>query len=228
MSKFAFLKALPLVAIVSLAVPAAAQSIDEHHGNQPTQTLPAPAIDGMPGLGMSGPMGPMGGNGAPAPGMGNMMQMMQMMQSSQMTQMAQMMQMMQMMQQMQGGMPGGGTGLQRVPGGMVSGMDVAGGDVEQFIAGYGAALAVTGAQQPQWDAFAAAIRTGARQIQQARNAAASDTAAPAQLERRAAFLAAEAAAMKQSQASMAALYNVLSAKQKEIADRLMADHLARM
>lgn len=230
MSKFASLKLLALVTLLALAAPAAAQSTDAHHDdNQVPQTLPAPAVNGMPGLGMTGPMGPMGGGGAQAPGMGGMMQMMQMMQSSQMMQMAQMMQMMQMMQQMQGGsMPGASMGMQSAPGGIMSGMTAPGGDVEQLIAGYKTALAITEAQQPQWNAFADALRAGAQEIRHARDKAAAGTAAPAQMERRAAVLEAEATALKQSQASAAALYNVLSPVQKQAADRLMADHLARM
>ena len=73
-----------------------------------------------------------------------------------------------------------------------------------------------------------ALRAGAKQIREARDTAAPGSAAPVQLERRAAVLEAEAAAIRQSQASATALYNVLSAEQKQAADLLMADHLGRM
>ena len=232
MSRFAFFKLSALVAVLVLATPAVAQSTDEHHDDQAPQTMPAPAFNGMPGfgmpglgmpgLGMTGPMGPLGGGGAQSPGMGGMMQMMQMMQSSQMIQMAQMMQMMQMMEAMQGG------GMPRGMPGAIGGMGAAGGDVEQLIAGYKAALAITDAQMPQWNAFADTLRSGAKQIQQARGATSPAASAPAQLEQRAAVLEAEASAMKQSEASAATLYNVLSPRQKRVADRLMADHLAGM
>jgi|AraplaMF_Col_mMF_1032025.scaffolds.fasta_scaffold00309_26 hypothetical protein len=236
MSTFAFLKLSALVAVLVLATPAAAQSTDEHHDNQAPQTLPAPALNGMPGLGMpglgmTGPMGPMSGSGAQSPGMGGMMQMMQLMQSSQMMQMAQMMQMMQMMQAMQGGgVPGAMQGAGMPPGmpGAMGGLGAAGGDVEPLIAGYKSALAITDAQLPQWNAFADSLRAGAKHIQQARSATTPAAPAPAQLEQRAAVLEAEASAMKQSEASAAALYDVLSAPQKRAADRLIADHLARM
>jgi hypothetical protein len=124
-------------------------------------------------------------------------------------------------------MPGEVMGMQGAPGAMMRGTGPAG-DVEQLISGYKAALAITDAQQPQWNAFADTLRAGAQQIQQARGASYSDTSAPAQLQRRAALLEAEVAAMKQSQASAAALYSVLSPRQKQAADRLMAEHLARM
>jgi hypothetical protein len=150
------------------------------------------------------------------------MQMMEMMQSSQMMQMAQMMQMMQGMRMMQG-MQGGG-----MPHGIPGPMGVLGsGDIEQVITGYKTALAITDAQLPQWNAFADALRAGAKLIQPARNAA-SGTAVPEQLQQRAALLEAEAAAMKQSVASATALYDVLSPKQRHAADLLVADHLARM
>src|SRR5512147_515994 len=129
MSRFAFFKLSALVAVLVLATPAVAQSTDEHHDDQAPQTLPAPAFNGMPGfgmpglgmpgLGMTGPMGPLGGGGAQSPGMGRMMQMMQMMEAMQ-----------------GGGMPRGMPGA-------IGGMGAAGGDVEQLIAGYKAALAIT-------------------------------------------------------------------------------------
>jgi hypothetical protein len=234
MSKLVFLKLSALVVALALAVPAAAQSTDPHHDDEAPQTLPAPAPNGMPGLGMTGPMGPMGpmgGIGAQSPDMAGMMQMMEMMQSSQMMQMAQMMQMMQMMQAMQGGgVPGAMQGAGMPPGmpGAMGGLGAAGGDVEPLIAGYKSALAITDAQLPQWNAFADSLRAGAKHIQQARSATTPAAPAPAQLEQRAAVLEAEASAMKQSEASAAALYDVLSAPQKRAADRLIADHLARM
>jgi len=121
---------------------------------------------------------------------------------------------------MQGGMPGSGVGM--------SGALGPGGNVEQLIAGYKNALAITDAQLPQWNAFADTLRAGAKLIEQARRAASSASTAPAQLERRGALLEAEAAAIRQSQAGAAALYDVLSAQQQRAADVLMADHLARM
>jgi len=225
MSRFAFLQALPLIAAVALAgAPAFAQSADEHHEDSAPQAAPAPAPM-QPGLGMTGPMmmNP-GANGAPGSGMGGMMQMMQMMQSSQMMQMAQMMQMMQMMQQMQGGgmgMPGGAPSAGAMMGA------APGSDVEALIAGYKQALSITEAQAPQWEAFAASIRAGAKEMHAA---APEDDLVPVaeQLQRKAAMLKAELAAITRSEAPAAALYAVLTDAQKRTADRLMAEHLAGM
>jgi len=209
MSKFAVLKALPLIAWIALGIiPAEAQTTDEHHDENTPQTLPAPA----PGMGSMMPM----------------MQMMQMMQSSQMMQMAQMMQMMQAMQTMQSGRAGGMTAPGMAP---MAGMSVMPSqNTEALIAGYKQALAITDAQLPQWNAFADSVRSGAKQIRAAVPAAGTNAAlfAPEQLKSKAAVLTAELAAINQTQPATAALYAVLSEQQKRVADRLMAEHLAGM
>jgi len=224
-------KTMPLLVALAFAVPAQAQSTDPHHDDQQTQTAPQ-----SPGNAMGGGMvggNPMAGNPG---GMAGMMQMMQMMQSSQMMQMAQMMQMMQMMQALPatpGGGGMGGMGMGAMPG---NGMSMMGGgaaaapidNIEAAIAYYKAAIGITDAQATPWNAFADALRTTAKQLQQARQSGDAPVTALDQLARKSAILEAEVAATRQIEPSARALYAILSPAQKRTADLLMTEHLARM
>lgn len=105
--------------------------------------------------------------------------------------------------------------------------------VDAHLAYVRAALRITDAQAPQWNAFSDAARAAAERLlrqayAQAMQAAAQPAAATAQLERRAALLAARLEATRAVAAAMGSLYGTLSDEQKRIADELMSEHLRRM
>ncbi|WP_337877500.1 Spy/CpxP family protein refolding chaperone [Elioraea sp.] len=104
--------------------------------------------------------------------------------------------------------------------------------IEAHLAYVRAALRVTDAQMPQWDAFAEAARAAAGELRQAYaqavQAAAQPASAPTQLERRAALLSAQLEATRAVAAAAAPLYAALSDEQRRTADELLAEHLRGM
>jgi len=134
-----------------------------------------------------------------------------------------MMEMMRMMREAcmgSAGGPGGGPGRM---------MPFA--HIEGQIAFYKAELKITDAQLAQWNAFAEALRAGAKAMQAAHAQATQgggEASAVAQMDRRIQMLSAALDAMKQADAAAKPLYEVLSEEQKKAADELMAEHLRRM
>jgi hypothetical protein len=103
--------------------------------------------------------------------------------------------------------------------------------IEGQLAFHRAELRITDAQQPQWNAFAEAIRAAAGPLKQAVTASmqqAGPVPAPEQMERRIAALTAQAEAMRSVQAAARPLYAALSDDQKRTADALMEEHLRSM
>jgi LTXXQ motif family protein len=104
--------------------------------------------------------------------------------------------------------------------------------IEGQLAFYRAELRITDAQQPQWNAFADAIRASAERLRQvyaqAAQAAGRPVAAPAQLERRIAALSVLTETTRAIAAAMGPLYASLSDEQKRTADELFAEHLQDM
>ncbi|MBX9699451.1 MAG: Spy/CpxP family protein refolding chaperone [Acetobacteraceae bacterium] len=163
------------------------------------------------------------------------------------------------MAQGQGMMPGMAQGQGMMPGmGQGQGMPMGGGDMGQMMqmmqrmmaarAGAGmmrhlgridahlayarAALHITDAQAPQWNAFAEAARAAAHGMRQAlapaMQAAGQPLSAPEQLERHANLLSAQLDATRAMARAAKPLYDVLSDDQKRTADELIADHLRDM
>jgi hypothetical protein len=96
-----------------------------------------------------------------------------------------------------------------------------------------AALRVTDAQAPQWNAFAGAAQATADRLRQAYTqamqvAAAQPATAPEQLERRVALLSAQLEATRAVAAAAGPLYAALTDEQKRTADELLAEHLREM
>ena len=107
--------------------------------------------------------------------------------------------------------------------------------IEGQLAFYRAELRITEAQQPQWNAFAEAVRTASGTLRQAVMQAVQQggptggaVPAPEQMERRIALLTTQADAMRTMQAAARPLYGALSAEQKRTADALMEEHLRGM
>lgn len=103
--------------------------------------------------------------------------------------------------------------------------------IEGMLAFYRTELRIADAQQPQWNAFADAVRAAAGTLKQAVTRAMQESgplAAPEQMERRIALLTAETEAMRTVQAAARPLYAALSEEQKRTADTLMAEHLRGM
>lgn len=100
--------------------------------------------------------------------------------------------------------------------------------IDGQLAYYRAELRITDAQQPQWNAFADAVRAASGQLRQAVTRSMPQggaVAAPERMERRIALLTAQADAMRSVQAAARPLYAALSDEQKRTADALMEEHL---
>lgn len=185
-----------------------AQSDQDHSAHHPdaaqaqsTQAAPAPG-NGMPGMGMQGGMSGMMG--------GDMQQMMGMMQ---------MMRMMDRMGQMGRFPPDGAMSVMRSD------------HIEGRIAFLHTELGITDAQQPQWNAFADALRRQADAMQgmQARMMqGGTPTNWPDRLSRHEQMLSARLDAIKAIEAPARALYGVLSPDQKSRADDLMSGAMGGM
>jgi hypothetical protein len=128
-------------------------------------------------------------------------------------------QMMQMMQRMM---------AMRAGAGMMRHLD----RIDAHLAYARAALHITDAQAPQWNAFAEAARTAAQGLRQALapavQAAGQPLSAPEQLERHAVLLSAQLEATRAMARAAKPLYDALSDEQKRTANELMADHLRDM
>lgn len=211
--------ALTATALVVLAVPVAAQSVQSdqnHSSHQPSSTV-AQAAPGTAPMGQgprsgSGMMQGMGqGQGMPMQGMGQGQGM-----PTGSGDMGQMMQMMQRMMAMRAGA------------GMMRHLD----RIESHLAYARTALHITDAQAPQWNAFAEIARASAHGLRQAlttaMQSAGQPLSAPEQLERHAGLLAAQLEAMRAMARAAKPLYDVLSDEQKSTANELMADHLRDM
>lgn len=99
------------------------------------------------------------------------------------------------------------------------------------IAFYKAELQITDAQLPQWNAYADALRVGAKDIQAASTQAmqgAGVTSAIGQMDQRISILSATLEAIKQAEAAGKPLYAMLTDEQKKTADELMAEHFRGM
>jgi len=218
---------------------------DPHHpDNQATGTPPAAGQPAAP----SPTTPPSPGAGPTAPQMGMMM-----------GDMRQMMQMMQQMMQMMGG--GGGTAAgaggmtggnvpmtQMMPGGPGISMGMGGlgamrgtgggarepmmfRHTEGVLAFYKAELRITEAQTPQWNAFADAVRSGAKAMRDAMQRASTQRAvltAPEQIDRRVALLTAALDAAKVTAGASKALYAALNPEQRKLADSFMSEHMRGM
>jgi hypothetical protein len=221
--------ALIATALVVLAGPVAAQSVQsdhDHSSHQPSSTVAQAAPGTAPmgqgarsGSGMMHGMGQGQGQGMPMQGMGQGqgMPMQGMGQGQGMpTGGGDMGQMMQRMMAMRAGV------------GMMRHLD----RIDAHLAYARAALHITDAQAPQWNAFAEAARTAAQGLRQALapavQAAGQPLSAPEQLERHAVLLSAQLEATRTMARAAKPLYDALSDEQKRTANELMADHLRDM
>ena len=144
-----------------------------------------------------------------------------------MMRMMDMAQMMRMMNMMGGGMSSSGMGMEKMdPAGM--GMID---HVEGRIAFLRAELKITDAQAEVWNTFAEALRATAKRLNEARDAADSQSSLPA-LEQRLAvqeqWLSARLEGVRAIKGTLAALYQVLSPDQRKSADELLAMHIGLM
>jgi len=198
--------AIALLASIAFAEAQPAPSADPHHPDAQAQggrpAKPMTPPPGRPaGPGMAGDM--MGGN------MEHMMPMMRMMQS------------MHAMQMMDGMMPREGGGMAMMPGQHIEGR----------IAFLKTELGITEAQLPQWNAFADAMREGAKSMQAAMTAnmgAGMPATAPARSDAMVAMMTARLETTKKVSESGKALYAVLTDAQKKSADDLMMSRMAGM
>ena len=219
-SRTAMIVILALTAGTSAAY---AQTADVHHPAEQGTAQVAPAAGApaaQPGavpMGMAG----QGGTSSMPSMMGNMMQMMGGMMQMMPAMCGSMMQGAPAASAMGERMERGGMGMARAPLRHIEG----------HLAFYKAELAITDAQLVQWNAFAEAVRAGAKLLQQGgQSVMQADDAGTAldQMQRRAAFLSAQLESLKVIQAAAGPLYAALSADQKKIADELMAEHWRRM
>jgi hypothetical protein len=202
---------IALLAGIALARAQTAQDHDAHHPDTKAQGV-KPAAPMTPPAGKQAGMGMdmgkmMGGD------MGQMMPMMRMMQS---------MQMMQSMRMMDGMMQrDGGGGMAMMPGQHVEGR----------IAYLKAELGIAEAQLPQWNAFADAMREGAKAMRTAMAAnmgAGIPAAAPTRSDAMIAMMTSRLEAMKKTSEAGKELYAVLNDAQKKSADDLMMSSMAGM
>jgi hypothetical protein len=180
-----------------------------HPGGAPEQTAQAtPGTSQAPGANTPGMMGGQGMmQGMPTQGMPGMM-------GGDMGRMMEMMEMMRTRMAAQAAM----RPLQHVEG---------------ELAYYRTELGITDAQQPQWNAFADAIRASAQKLRQAygqamQQATGQPAPVPAQLERRIATLSVLLETTRSVAAAAGPLYAALSDQQKRTADELLAEHLHDM
>ncbi len=120
---------------------------------------------------------------------------------------------MAMMRMMDGAMGPGSDGMGTMPFDRIEGR----------IAFYKAELGITDAQLPQWNAFADAMREGAKNMKTAMTAAMGagmPATAPDRADAMVTMMSGRVAAMKASAASFRALYAVLTDAQKKTADEL--------
>jgi hypothetical protein len=194
--------ALAAMALLAGLAVAHAQTPQNHEAHHPAAA--APAAPGAPGMGMSamGGMDQMMG--------GNMEQMMR-------TMMARMMSGDSMPNM--GPMMGPRAGMASLQ------------HIEGQIAFYKAELHITDAQTTQWNAFADALRAGAKRLQAVYAGMSPGDGLPSvpdQLAKRRQWLTAELDTLQTIEPAAHALYDVLSPDQKKTADEMMADHLRRM
>ena len=128
----------------------------------------------------------------------------------------------------QHGGPGSGmnaAGMSGKGGGMMPGCETMGADrIEGHIASLKTKIGITAAQAPQWEAFADALRAGAKDHHAAMAdcaSAARAQSAPARTEAMINHMAARLEAMKNILAAEKPLYEALSDEQKKTADRLL-------
>jgi hypothetical protein len=104
--------------------------------------------------------------------------------------------------------------------------------IEGQLAYYRTELGITDAQQPQWNAFADAVRVSAQKLRQAygqvMKQGGQPASVPAQLEQRIATLTVLLESTRTIAAAAAPLYAALSDEQKHTADGLLAEHLQDM
>jgi LTXXQ motif family protein len=195
---------IALLAGIAFAQAQTAQDHDAHHPDTKAQGV-------KPGAVMTPPAGKQAGTGMD---MGKMM-------GGDMGPMMPMMRMMQTMRMMDSMMSRVGTGMA-----MMSGQHV-----EGRIAYLKTELGITEAQLPQWNAFADAMREGAKSMQVAMAAnmgSGMPTAAPARSDAMIAMMTARLETMKKTSEAGKALYAVLTDAQKKSADDLMMSPMAGM
>jgi hypothetical protein len=125
-----------------------------------------------------------------------------------------MMDMSNMMQMMRGLMMPGGDGMGTMPFEHIEGR----------IAFLKAELAITDAQMPQWNAFADAVRAGAKGMRESMSKmmqAGMPATAPARADAMLQMMTTRLEAVREIASAGKALYEVLSDSQKKIADELM-------
>jgi hypothetical protein len=208
---------------------------DPHHPPGGPAAGQAPGQAGMPGPGIGG-----GGQSSGAAAMmgGDMRQMMEMMNrmmggmagpgtpgtESDVTHLGQMMRSMGEMMGAMGRMMEEGD-----MGGMTETTPLA--PAERRIAHLKSELGITAAQEPQWAAFADALRTGRQKIREAYAEALRDglpVSVPDRAELRVKLLSTALDALKATVSAEKSLYAVLSDDQKRIGDELLSVPMGRM
>ena len=119
-------------------------------------------------------------------------------------------------------------GMGRMGGGM---MPMTGAcHIEGRIAFLKAELAITDAQVPQWNAFAAVLRGNAKTMTDthAEMAKSPPSSAPDRADQMVAYMAAGLDTLKTTSGALRTLYAVLSAEQKKSADELLVPGMGRM
>lgn len=237
------LTAIALAASLTAAQAQTAQH-DAHHPPGAPAATPGPQTPPTAGLvppgqtrGMPGP-GMMGSRGQPAGvatmmggDMGRMMQMMNEMtgatgpaeESDDASRMGQLMQSMSQMMATMGGMM-----EQRGTGEPAEALPAA--PIERRIAFLRTQLDITDAQQPQWTAFANALRAGPQNVRAAYAEALKDgppATAPDRAELRVKLLSSMLDALKTTASAERSLYAVLTDDQKQVADQLLSSPIGR-
>lgn len=238
--------ALTAIALAASLTAAQAQTTqDAHHppGAPPaaapgvqtpptTGTAPPGPARAMPGAGMMGSGGQPGGAPAMMGGdMGRMMQMMNRMTggmapADEADDASRMGQLMQSMSQMMATM--GGMMEERGTGEAVEAPRAA--PVERRIAFLKTQLGITDAQQPQWTAFADALRAGPQNVRAAYAEALKGgppASAPDRAELRVKLLSSMLDVLKTTASAERALYAVLTDDQREVADQLLSGPIGR-
>ena len=195
---------IALLAGIAFAQAQTAQDQDAHHPDNQAQGAKPGRPMTPPGAGQAGSS--MAAGKMTGGDMGQMMPMMRMMQT---------------MQMMHGMMSRDGGGVAMMPGQHIEGR----------IAYLRSELSITDAQLPQWNAFADAMREGAKSMQASMAAnmgSGMPATAPARSDAMIAMMTARLDTMKATSAAGKALYAVLTDPQKKAADDLMMSRMAGM
>lgn len=206
------------LATAQAQTPPAAPKPDDHTAHDPadaaTPAAPAQTAQAAPAPGGAPMGGGMMGAAPGTPGAGGMMggnigAMMQ-----------EMMPMMRTMMMREG--------MGRLGGGMMPMMGTR--HIEGRIAFLKAELAITDAQLPQWNAFAAVLRANTKTMAglHATMAKSPPSSAPDRADQMVAYMAARLDTLKTTSAALRTFYGMLSAEQKKSADELLVPGMGRM